>query len=254
VDKITIITPDPIASRAPDDAIVGRGTEAETLIEAGIEDASGILAASEDDANNLSIIMTAKQLKPNIVTIARASKEANNMLFEHADCHYIMRRSLVVANEALTSISRPLVTKFIKFSSSLTEGETNQLARRIEKLIGKREPVTWRLSVDINNSPELVDFIESGQSITVGKLCHHEQVLSGSCIPLLLMRDGVSHVMPADDDEIIVGDQLLVCGPRNVALLPQRLQHNIELLDTLVNKKTRYIPLLRWLGRRNNTH
>ena len=250
VDEIIIVTPDPIASRAPDGTIVGRGTEAETLQEAGIESADVIIAASDDDANNLSIIMTAKQLQPEIVCIARANKEANKALFRHADCQYVMRRSSVVANEALTTISRPLVTKFIKFSSSLTEDEVSDLAERINKVSSNKEPVTWRLILDASHSPELIDFINQGQTITIGELSHNKQVSRGNCIPLLLLRNGVSRVLPDDDEVLRVGDQLLVCGPRGTPLLPQRLQHNIELLDTLINKNTKYIPLLRWLARR----
>lgn len=249
VTKITIITPDPIASGAPNGTIVGRGTEAETLTEAEIESADVIIAASEDDANNLSTIMTAKQIKPTIFTVARSSNEANKTLFKHAKCHYIMRRSLVVANEALTTISRPLVTKFIKFSSSLTEAETILLAEQIHDLTGNREPVTWRLYVDIKNSPDLVEFIENGASVSIGNLCEHEHFKSDRCIPLLLHRNGVSHVMPEAKEPIEIGDQLLVCGPRGRILLPQRLQQNTELLDTLLNDNKRYIPLLRWFAR-----
>ncbi len=252
VESITIITPDPIASRAPDNTIVGRGTEAETLQEAGIENAEVIIAASDDDANNLSTVMTAKQLKPDITCIARANKEANNLLFSHADCQYVMRSSSVVANEALTTISRPLVTKFIKFSSSLTEEETTELANKINAVTGDKEPVTWRLILDAKHSPELVDFIKGAQAITIGQLTHNTRVSRGNCIPLLLLRNGVSRVMPSDDETLRVGDQLLVCGPRGIPLLPQHLQNNIELLDTLVNNNTKYIPLLRWFNRRRN--
>ncbi len=250
VDKITIVTQDPIASRAPDGTVVGRGTEAETLLEAGIENADVIVAANDDDANNLSIVMTAQQLKNDIVTVARSSKEANKTLFLHAQCHYIMRRSLVVANEALTSISRPLVTKFIHYSDSLSSVQIDDLIQGIEALVENRQPVTWRLRIDENNSPELVNFIRSGQAVTVGKICDHPKVSNGKCIPLLLFRNGVSDVMPDNNKELRVGDQLLVCGPENVSLLPQMLQNNIELLDSLLGHKMRYIPLLRWWSRR----
>lgn len=250
VDKVSIIAPDPIACGAPDHAIVGRGTEADTLLEAEIMSARVIVAASEDDANNLSTIMTAKQLQKDIVCIARVNKESSKHLFKHAQCDYVMRRSQVVANEALTSISRPLVTKFIRFSSSLTDNETAALAKRIMTLTGGKEPVTWRLQVDKVTSPELVKFIQSGNSVDIGDVCENSRVESGKCIPLLLFRSGVSKIMPAKEELLQIGDQLLVCGARDELLLPQRLQHNIELLDTLINKNEKHIPLLRWLARR----
>ncbi len=250
VDDVTIIASDPIASRAPDGAIVGRGTEADTLLEAGIDSADVIVAATNDDANNLSIIMTAKQIKSDIFTVGRVSKETNQILFDRANCHYVMRRSLLVANEVLTSITRPLVTKFIKFSNSLTEDETAELANRIQSLSSHCEPVTWRMELNTDSSPELVNFINSGTNITIGKLCENPKIPNSRCIPLLLLRNGVSQVLPSADQLLMEGDDLLVCGPRGKVLLPQRLQHNTELLDSLINNNTKHIPLLRWLARR----
>ena len=121
---IIVVDPEPDARGAPAGSIVGRGTEADTLHEAGIMDASVIVAASDDDANNLSVLITAQLINEDIYTIGRVSKEANQTLFMQAKCDYIMRRSLLVANQSLTSISRPLVSKFIKYSSSLSSDNT----------------------------------------------------------------------------------------------------------------------------------
>jgi hypothetical protein len=51
---------------------------------------------------------------------------------------------------------------------------------------------------------------------------------------------------------LLMNDELLVCGRRRSLLLPQRLRENGELIDTLINKNPRHIPLLRW-WRRNAT-
>jgi len=67
--EIIVVDADPIAMHAPQGSIVGRGTEAKTLVEAGIESASVIVAATDDDANNLSILITAQQLNKDIFTI-----------------------------------------------------------------------------------------------------------------------------------------------------------------------------------------
>lgn len=250
VEDIIIIVPDPIACHAPDPSIVGRGTEAETLFEAKLEDADVIVAATDDDANNLSIIMTAKNIKSDIVTIGRVSKESNKRLFEHADSHYIVRRSLLVANEVLTAISRPLVTKFIQFSNTLSDEDTADLAERIQAITPNKEPVTWRMCINKKNSAELLEFIKNGTEITIGKITQHHAVYEGGCIPLLLLRNGVSKIMPSNDTVLRAGDELLVCGGRGDILLPQRLQGNAELIDTVINNNTSHIPLLRWLKRR----
>lgn len=48
--------------KAPEGAIVGRGTEAGPLLEAGIREAVGIVAGTDSDTNTLSAIMTAREL------------------------------------------------------------------------------------------------------------------------------------------------------------------------------------------------
>lgn len=248
--EATIVDVDPIKSMAPSGTIVGRGTEAETLNEAGIESATVVVAASNDDANNLSILITAKQLNPNLITIARVSKESNYQLFKSANCNYIMRRSQVVANEALTIISRPLVTKFLQYSSSLTPFATSELIEQICRHTDNLSPVTWRLNIRHYAAPAISNFLTQERTLTVGDVCSHPKFPKGNAIPLLLLRGGMSHLMPKPDMTLNLDDQLLLCGSRKQTLLAQRLIDNPELLDSLINNNKHHIPLIRWLKRR----
>jgi len=196
VSDIVVVEVDPEAKNAPEGTIIGRGTEAKTLQEAGIEDASVIVAASDDDANNLSILITAQQLNKDIFTIGRVSSEANHMLFVRARCDYIMRRSQVVANEALTIISRPLVTRFIQYSSSLTRTATEELIKNICVLTNNQSPITWRLIIDEKQSPALVRLLHNDGSLTVGAVCSNKSLTQEENIPLLLLRGGMSQKYP----------------------------------------------------------
>ena len=247
---VIVVDPDPIRSFAPADAIVGRGTEADTLLEAGINEASVLVAASDDDANNLSVLITARQLNEDIITIGRVSREADHTLFVRAKCDYIMRRSQVVANEALTVISRPLVTRFLQYSNCLTEEDTSELIDRICRLSPNTDPVTRRLIIDNKHAPAIASSIEDGRSLTIQQLCRHKEYPNGEAIPLLLMRDEMSHIMPNEETELRYQDEVLLCGARDAKLLADRLSHNVELLDTLINNNPHSIPLLRWLKRR----
>jgi voltage-gated potassium channel len=250
--EMVVVDPTPSQNGAPQGSIVGRGTEAKTLHEAGISDASVIIAASNDDANNLSVIITAHQINKEIYTIGRVNDEANQSLFEQANCDYIMRRSQLVANEVLTSISRPLVSKFIKYSSSLKDDSTERLIEEIDKLTGRHDPITWRLLLNAEQSPALASHLEQGLALSVGQICQNELLPRSDCLPLLLQRGSVSHLLPSNDTQLLLNDELLVCGRRRSLLLPQRLRENGELIDTLINKNPRHIPLLRW-WRRNAT-
>ncbi len=248
--EVIIVDQDPIKTFAPEDAIVGRGTEAETLIEAGIEDAAVVVAASDDDANNLSVLITARQLNESIFTIGRVSREADHTLFVRAKCDYIMRRSQVVANEALTVISRPLVTRFLQYSNCLTQDDTNLLIDRICALSPHADPVTWRLQISQQHSPALFKTIKDSKPVTIRQICEHSDFPKARAIPLLLLREGMSHILPEQTTELRPGDELLMCASREHTLLAQRLSHDIELIDTVINNNPHRIPLLRWLRRR----
>ncbi len=248
--ELVIVDPDPIASRAPESTIVGRGTEAKTLQEAGVNETDLIIAASDDDANNLSILMTARQLNPDIYTVGRVSGQHNQVLFKQAQCQYIMRRSQLVANEVLTMISRPLVSRFVKYSGSLSEIDTEQLIDAIGGLTKNRDPITWRLGLNTVEAPAIADHLSTGRKLTVGDVCNHEKLNHARCIPLLLLRGGVSQLLPPTQTELALDDQLLVCGGSRHLLLPERLRDNNELIDTLINRNRHHIPLLRWLANR----
>ena len=249
--EVVVVDPDPEKSGAPTGAITGRGTEADTLHEAGILDASVIIAASDDDANNLSVLITAQQINKNIYTIGRVSKESNQSLFLHAQSDYIMRGSLLVANETLTSISRPLVSKFLKYATSLNTVDTDELITQISDLTDNRDPITWRLVIGKHDAPAIFSHLNAGLSINVAQVCNHGDFPESRCIPLLLQRKGVSHLLPQGSHQLELGDELLVCGNRKGLMLPQQLRENSELIDSLINHNSHHIPLIRWWSSRN---
>lgn len=248
--QIVVVDNDPVNNEAPEGYIVGRGTEAHTLLDAGIAEANVVIAATDDDVNNLSILVTAQQLNNQVMTVGRASKEANHSLFIDAQCDYVMRRSQIIANQALTIISRPLVNKFIKYSSSLDRQKTQDLIKNINVITNNKAPVTWRLVINKSNAPAIAEFIKNDNILTIEQLCSNERLPGAKSIPLLLERNGVSHIMPDLASELRIGDEVLWCGKQHSKNLAQRLRDNNELLDTIINGNQHHIPLLRWLARR----
>jgi len=248
--EIVVVDANPIKNNAPEHTIVGRGTEAQTLIDAGINEATVVIAATSDDTNNLSILMTAKQLNNDALAVGRVSREVNHSLFLDADCDYVMRRSQIIANQTLTIISRPLVTKFIKYSSSLNKNETHELINNIDQLTDSKAPITWRLIINQKNAPAIARYLEQQGSLAIEDLSDNAALPNVRAIPLLLERNGVSHLLPKLDCKLQKNDEILWCCNRHHNHLAQRLKDNDELLDTLINKNPHHIPLLRWLSRK----
>jgi len=60
----------------------GLGTDAATLDQAGVRNAAGIVAGTDDDVTNLSIAVTARELNDGIFTVVRQNLRANHALFD----------------------------------------------------------------------------------------------------------------------------------------------------------------------------
>jgi voltage-gated potassium channel len=57
--------------------IEGRGSDDETLLEAGIERARAVIACVDSDAENIFATLTARELRPDIPIVARAAVESS---------------------------------------------------------------------------------------------------------------------------------------------------------------------------------
>ena len=108
-----IIESDHELTEPPEGSIKGRGTEAVTLRNAGISEAVGIVAGTNNDTNNLSIIYTAKEQKQDLFTVARQNLGDNKKLFQNAELDIVMERSDIIAHEILSVILAPLLASFL---------------------------------------------------------------------------------------------------------------------------------------------
>lgn len=215
----TIIEADPDGTDAPSDAIRGRGTEADTLSEAGIQTAAGIIAGTDDDANNLSIIMTARDLNDELFTVARQNRQENEAIFEAADLDIVMQRSDLIAREIVTRITNPLLATFLaEIARTGDESASNVLASRISGLTRTGVPHVWTLPISKAFASAVAITIFRGGRVALGDLLLDARDQERrDCIPLLLQRDKTPEVLPALDTPLALGDQILLCGSRAAA-------------------------------------
>jgi len=126
----TVIDVHPDRVENCEDAVLGRGTEAHTLMEARVQDAVGIIAGTGDDVDNLSIIMTALELNPDLFIVARQEIQQNDELFESSRADLVARRSLIVARRMLTVATTPLLPVFLTHLVHEDEAFTARLKAR----------------------------------------------------------------------------------------------------------------------------
>lgn len=84
--------------------IQGPSVEEETLIKAGIKKAKYLIACTGDDAKNILIILTARELNPDIEISARANEELMVKKLKRAGAKHIFLPELLGAKEAINEL------------------------------------------------------------------------------------------------------------------------------------------------------
>lgn len=215
---VTIVEANPEETGVPEGAVIGRGTEADTLQEAHIQEAVGIVAGTDDDTNNLSILMTARALNPELFMVARQSQQENNPIFDAARIDLIMRRGSIIARKIFAIITTPLLADFLLLARRKGDDWANQLISRIGGLTGEQAPHLWTVEATAQSAPALSGALTAGQTVTLGELLrdprNREEILP--CLVLLVRRGREFHLVPEEGFRLHPGDQLLFCSPAGV--------------------------------------
>ena len=230
--ETTIVEADPELTDAPEDIVIGRGTEADTLTEAGIAKAVGIVAGTDDDANNLSILMTARELNPQLFSVARQNRKRNDVLFNVADISLVMQRGSVIAHKIFALIRTPLMGHFLRQASQQDNQWANILVARISGVVTDEVPLVWEVTINPDTTPTfycgrntgkiyLKDFFRDPRD--------REEYLP--CIPLMLRRGYDNILLPEEDTKIKDGDRLMFCGQKEAR---QQMQWTIQNDDVLM--------------------
>ncbi|OGA32921.1 MAG: hypothetical protein A3G80_15805 [Betaproteobacteria bacterium RIFCSPLOWO2_12_FULL_62_13b] len=228
---LTIIDPDPPADseRA---VIRGLGTEAEPLRAAGIDAAVGIVAGTDDDVNNLSIAVTARQLKPELYVIVRQNHTANNPLFAAYGADFTVVSRALIAEHCIALVRTPLLGRFIARIKAGDEATGEQMLAQIEQKIGDKKITAWNIAL-ASTSAAAIDRALLTADVAVDALLRDstrcERLLDA--VPLLLVREGKEMLLPQGDFPLQRGDQLLFAGTNESRELQLATLVNSNVLD-----------------------
>lgn len=233
---LTIIDP---GARDADQQLVGDGTEADTLRQAGIENASGIVAGSDNDVNNLSIAVTASEIKPDIFVVARQNQAANNALFAAYGADFTVLPSRIVAQECIAILTVPLLAQFLDGLNDLGETQCQQLVAQLESNGHGLTPAVWDVRLNAGEAPAVWHALMHDRKIRLGELLQSGSDRSRRLpvMPLLLERSNTRLMLPADDFPLQAGDRLLLASPHAVQQRLELTLQNANELDYVLTGK-----------------
>lgn len=235
--RLTIIDP---KAEGADHSISGDGTEAATLSQAGIAGASGIIAGSDNDINNLSIAVTASELNPELFVVVRQNQTANEALFAAYAADFTMIPSRIVAQKAIAILTAPLLAGFLTHLDATDENASKALVDRLLLLCDGLTPTLWEITLNTTAAPALCRAFDSAEPILLGQLLRdgrdRQQALSA--LPLLLVRGEQSSGLPEINSPLQAGDQLLFASTQATRRnLEFTLQNDTELAYVLEGRE-----------------
>lgn len=179
--------PDAIAAARADGVpfVEGTGTEDDDLAQAGLDRARGILAASDSDPDNLYIVLSARNARPELTIVARAADEEAEKKLRLAGADRVVQPYSAAGIEMAKLALKPQVAAFLDIVT--THGGPDMRFEEIE--------VTSACP-------------QAGRSIRSLRVRRE----TGAVIVALRKRDGSFDTTPDPDATLDAGDVLIAVG------------------------------------------
>jgi len=165
--------------------VEGTGTEDEDLREAGLESARGLVASADSDADNLYITLSARNSRPDLLIVSRASDEDAAKKLRLAGANRVVQPYSTAGKEMAKLVLRPQVAAFLDIVS--TSGGPDLLFEEIEIKESCRE---------------------AGK--TIRDISIRER--TGAMIVALRKHDGTFDATPQPEAALEVGDVMIAAG------------------------------------------
>jgi voltage-gated potassium channel len=100
--------------------LVGDATLEESLRDVGVQHARGLAACLPNDADNVYVVLTARDLNPNLRIVARAAEEQAEAKLLRAGANHVIAPTIIGGHRMAVALTKPAVSEFM---DSITANE-----------------------------------------------------------------------------------------------------------------------------------
>ena len=147
--------------------VIGNANEDETLLTAGVDRAACFISALPNDADNLFVVLSARQLNTKINIISRASNESSYDKLKFAGANNVILPDKIGGDHMASLVVVPGLMEFIDNLSIVGKSDINIEEIAVEKLYNTEEPRTIKdLDLRRNTGCSIIGFKdENGEYI-----------------------------------------------------------------------------------------
>ncbi|MDN3523201.1 potassium channel family protein [Halomonas ramblicola] len=209
-------------------AIVQAYADHSALVTAGIDDAAGVVVATNRDSDNLNTLLAVTELNPEAFRIVRQNSHENQVAFDAARADLVLQHSLTTARRILKLLISPLVQELIDWLAEHEPARTEELVARLQAAVGAESPHLWSVRLVPGEAPAVTEYLDAGGAVALGALCRDARSFPEAlpCEVLAVRRAGQSIMLPEKDFSLGVGDELLFCSVYWVETMLQATLHN----------------------------
>ena len=217
-------------ARRGEKVIVGDADDKKILLKADIQEASCIIAATKDDLLNLSIIMAAKRINPDIYTIARENHITDAVVFKAAKIDRVIMIESLMINKTYNVLARPLADRFIRLMAYRGEAWGEKVVKLMKEQINNN-PDTMETVIDENHAYALSHYLREheGEEVPYNILYRsRENWREENPILILYIRRGEEEILlPDPSTPIRLGDEVLIAGTKEAFEDVEYIMENI---------------------------
>ena len=215
------------------------------LLDVGIKEAAALIVGTKNDIDNLSIVITAKKLNPNIYIIARENTMQEVSVFQAADIDWLFMIEQIYINKASMALVNPVKHSFLKLVLKQEESWVKSFINLLKNQVGIN-PLLERLDINEESAYALYQELQDGVDIEIEVLlCSlKNRKERNPALPLLLYRKGKKILLP-NNVNLQIGDQILFACTRESLMEIELIASNIYELHYAKYGQEKENPILR---------
>lgn len=196
-------------------AAIGVATElADPATDPHVAGSVGFVAGTANDTVNIALAEHVRHTNPDAYLVVRQETNDKKALLETLQIDSVYIATEVIAREVLARVLTPVFWSFVEHVLTQDEQWATDVRDLLEERCGRRTPEREVITLSSEQAPAIADWLRRGKTLPLRTLMRRpdDREVTLPVAALVLIRDGETTFMPAEDTALALGDQVLLVG------------------------------------------